>query len=59
MPIFKLNNLIKAEIDIVFDLSRSIVDILFLKSYLKRFLEKRNEIIKQFAESDQWKELLN
>jgi len=33
-----------------------IVDYLFLKRYMKTFLEKRNEIIKAFAESDQWKE---
>lgn len=36
-----------------------IADVLFLKNYLKRFLEKRNETILQFAESGQWKELLN
>jgi len=35
-----------------------IADLLFLKNYLARFLEKRNETIKHFAESDRWKEVL-
>ena len=35
-----------------------IADQLFLKNYMKRFLEKRNETIKEFAESNKWKEVL-
>ena len=35
-----------------------IADILFLKNYMKRLLEKRNEVIKEFAESGKWKEVL-
>ena len=31
---------------------------LFLKSYMTNFLKNRNEIIKEFAESGRWKELL-
>ena len=31
----------------------------FLKSYLEKFLLKRNEVIKQYAESDKWKAVLN
>lgn len=31
---------------------------LFLKSYMTSFLENRNEIIKEFAESERWQELL-
>lgn len=36
----------------------SIADALFLKNYLKRLLEKRNAIIKEFAETEKWKEVL-
>ena len=35
-----------------------IVDFLFLENYMTYFLKKRNETIKQFAESDRWKEIL-
>ncbi|MFN8285229.1 MAG: SRPBCC family protein [Chitinophagales bacterium] len=31
---------------------------LFLTSYLKRLLQHRNAIIKQYAESDEWKKIL-
>lgn len=34
------------------------VDHLFLKAYMKQFLIQRNIIIKQFAESNQWKSIL-
>jgi len=34
-------------------------DKLFLKKYLTSLLEKRNETIKEFAESDQWKSIIN
>lgn len=33
-------------------------DVLFLKNYMTRFLEKRNKVIKEFAESERWKEVL-
>jgi len=36
-----------------------LADVLFLKNYMTRFLEKRNKVIKEFAESDRWKEVLN
>lgn len=32
---------------------------LFLKNYIKGFLERRNNIIKQYAESGEWKKILN
>lgn len=35
-----------------------LADRLFLKDYMRRLLEKRNEVIKEFAESARWKELL-
>ena len=35
-----------------------IADQLFLKSYMKRLIEKRNETIKEFAESDKWKKMI-
>ena len=34
-------------------------NILILTSYLRKLLLKRNEIIKQYAETDQWKLVLN
>lgn len=33
-------------------------DILFLKSYMTRLLESRNQTIKAFAESERWREVL-
>ena len=36
-----------------------IADQIFLKKYMIRLLEKRNETIKEFAESDKWKTILN
>jgi len=35
-----------------------IADNLFLKRYMKSFLIKRNSIIKEFSESEKWKEVL-
>ncbi|MGB1206412.1 MAG: SRPBCC family protein [Chitinophagales bacterium] len=35
-----------------------IADKMFLKHYMTRLLEKRNEAIKEFAETDKWKEVL-
>lgn len=35
-----------------------IVNNLFLKHYIKRFLSERNGIIKQYAESGEWKKIL-
>lgn len=35
-----------------------VFDYLFLTQYLKNFLEKRNQIIKEFAETDKWKQVL-
>jgi len=32
---------------------------LFLTSYLKKMLEKRNSVIKEYAETEKWKQLLN
>lgn len=34
-------------------------DFLFLKRYMERLLKERNQIIKEFAETDKWKEVLN
>lgn len=41
-----------------FGLLGKIVDRLFLELYMKRLLEKRNETIKAFAETDRWKVVL-
>lgn len=35
-----------------------LVEVLFLRSYMQRFLQQRNAVLKQAAESDQWKNLL-
>jgi ligand-binding SRPBCC domain-containing protein len=35
-----------------------VADFLFLKRYLTRLLEHRNETIKHYAESDKWKEII-
>jgi len=35
-----------------------LADVLFLKRYMHRFLEERNLVIKDFAESNQWKRVL-
>ena len=36
-----------------------IVNYIFLKRYLRKLLERRNQAIKEFAETDKWKFLLN
>jgi ligand-binding SRPBCC domain-containing protein len=36
-----------------------IADFLFLKIYMKNFLLERNKVIKNFAETDKWKDVLN
>ena len=36
-----------------------IVNYLFLKNYLKKLLEQRNKMIKEYAESEKWKFILN
>lgn len=41
-----------------FGLLGKLADVLFLKNYMTRLLIKRNEIIKSFAESGKWKEIL-
>lgn len=34
-----------------------IADVVFLTTYMKRFLTERNALIKEFAETERWKEL--
>jgi ligand-binding SRPBCC domain-containing protein len=36
-----------------------IVNALFLRSYIEKFLVKRNEVIKDYAETQKWKAILN
>ena len=36
----------------------NLADSLFLERYMKKLLEKRNQTIKEFAESDKWKQVL-
>ncbi len=35
-----------------------LVDFLFLKNYMTRFLKRRNRAIKEYAESEKWKEII-
>ncbi len=42
-----------------FGIFGQIADSLFLEKYLTRFLEQRNLMIKEFAESDKWKKILD
>ena len=42
-----------------FGLLGRIADKLFLKNYMKKLLERRNAVIKEFAESNRWKEILD
>lgn len=42
-----------------FGLLGKIADKIFLKSYMKSFLIERNQVIKDFAESNKWKTILN
>lgn len=35
-----------------------LVDMIYLEKYMTQLLEKRNQIIKEFAESDKWKSVL-
>lgn len=35
-----------------------IADVLFFKKYMRRFLLERNQVIKEFAETDKWKRVL-
>lgn len=41
-----------------FGIIGSLVDKLFLKNYMKTLLLKRNKIVKEFAETNKWKEIL-
>ncbi|MEZ0005346.1 ligand-binding SRPBCC domain-containing protein [Flavobacterium sp. 28YEA47A] len=41
-----------------FGIFGKLADFIFLKNYLCSFLKKRNIIIKEFAESDEWKKIL-
>jgi ligand-binding SRPBCC domain-containing protein len=42
-----------------FGFSGRIADKLFLKNYMTKLLDKRNQTIKDFAESEKWKTVLN
>ena len=41
-----------------FAILRKIADSLFLKRYMKNLLAKRNLVIKEFSESDKWRQVL-
>jgi ligand-binding SRPBCC domain-containing protein len=44
--------------EVPYGLFGKIADKIFLRSYLERFLVKRNEVIKEYAESQKWKAIL-
>ena len=35
-----------------------VADVVFLEAYMTKLLEERNAVIKRFAESDEWKQIL-
>jgi ligand-binding SRPBCC domain-containing protein len=39
-------------------LAGNLLNLLFLNSYLKRLVTKRNDLLREYAESDKWKEIL-
>lgn len=41
-----------------FGLLGKIADVLFLRKYMTNFLKERNKIVKEFAETDKWKKVL-
>ena len=41
-----------------FGIFGKLVDLIVLKKYMTKLLIKRNDTIKEFAESDQWKKVL-
>ena len=45
--------------EIPYGLIGNIMNSLFLTSYLEKFLKRRNEVIKEYAESQKWKAILN
>jgi len=42
-----------------FGILGKLADKLFLKKYMTELLIERNRIVKEFSESEKWKELLN
>lgn len=42
-----------------FGILGQLVDIIFLKTYMKKFLQKRNEILKSTAENDLWQKFID
>jgi hypothetical protein len=42
-----------------FGIIGKLFDKLILKNYMKSFLLERNQVIKEFAETDKWKKVLN
>lgn len=49
----------KVQMEAPYGFIGKIVNDLFLKNYIKTFLAKRNRIIKYYAESGEWKKILN
>ena len=35
-----------------------LADALFLKRYMRNLLEKRNEVVKEYAETDKWRDVI-
>ncbi|RYY65470.1 MAG: cell division protein [Chitinophagaceae bacterium] len=49
----------KVKLEAPYGLLGKLVNELYLKNYIKKFLLKRNLVIKQYAESGEWKTILN
>ena len=49
----------KLTMEAPYGLIGKLVNRLFLKNYIQKFLTQRNQVIKQYAESGDWKKILN
>jgi len=49
----------KLKLEVPYGIAGKLVNRLFLKHYIYKFIYERNRIIKQYAESGEWKKILN
>lgn len=47
------------EFESLYGVAGKLLDTLLLKNYLQKLLVKRNEVIKEYAETQKWKKILN
>ena len=46
------------EYELPYGMLGKFLDLIYLKNYLTKLIERRNEAIKKYAESDQWSRIL-